>query len=182
LLCVGRLTPAKGQHLLIEALRRIVAAGRDDIELVLAGDGPDADSLRAQSTACGLARLVRFTGALNRDEVRDLYARADAFVLPSFAEGIPVVLMEAMASGLPCLTTRIAGIPELIEDGCDGMLVPASDLDALVERILALADDAPLRARLGEAARRRVAAEYDLEQNIGRLATLFRNRLTGVAA
>ena len=182
LLCVGRLTPAKGQHLLIEAMRRIVAAGRDDIELILAGDGPDADSLRTQSAACGLAKHVRFTGALNRDEVRDLYANADAFVLPSFAEGIPVVLMEAMASGLPCLTTRIAGIPELIEDGRDGMLVPASDVDALVERILALADDAPLRARLGEAARRRVAAEYDLDQNIGRLATLFRNRLTGVAA
>jgi glycosyltransferase involved in cell wall biosynthesis len=182
LLCVGRLTPAKGQHLLVEAMRRIAASGRDDIDLVLAGDGPDADSLRSAAERHGLGPRIRFTGALNRDEVRALYTAADAFVLPSFAEGIPIVLMEAMASGVPCLTTRIAGIPELIEDGRDGLLVPASDIDALVDRITALADDATLRHRLAEAGRRRVTAEYDLERNIGRLAELFRNRLAGVPA
>ncbi len=179
LLCVGRLTPAKGQHLLLETLAQIKTMGRRKIRLVLVGDGPDAASLKALSQRLGITELVRFTGALNQSEVRAFYKTADAFVLPSFAEGVPVVLMEAMASGLPCLSTRIAGIPELIEDGKDGLLVPPSDIDALVKQILALADDRELRQRLGQAGRIKVAEVYDLERNVGRLAKVFRQQLAG---
>lgn len=178
LLCVGRLTPAKGQHLLLETLARIKATGRGKIRLVMVGDGPDAASLKALAQRLGISELVRFTGALNQSEVRAFYKTADAFVLPSFAEGVPVVLMEAMASALPCLSTRIAGIPELIEDGKDGLLVPPSDIDALAKQIVALADDRELRQRLGEAGRLKVAAVYDLERNVGQLAETFRQHLS----
>lgn len=177
LLSVGRLTPAKGQHLLLEALARLRAEGLGHIRLILIGDGPDGQSLKRRAEFLGITDQVRFTGALNQTEVRAFYGTADAFVLPSFAEGIPVVLMEAMASGLPCLSTRIAGIPELIDDGKDGLLVDAANVNALVDRIRTLASDRELRLRLSLAARDRVAREYDLERNVGVLAEIFQQRL-----
>jgi glycosyltransferase involved in cell wall biosynthesis len=179
LLCVGRLTPAKGQHLLLQALADLKGRGRHDIHLTLVGDGPDAASLKAQTAQLGLDKQVVFTGALNQDEVRLRYRDADAFVLPSFAEGIPVVLMEAMASGLPCLSTRVAGIPELIEDGTSGLLVPPSDVAALAARILVLAHHPELRQRLGTEGRHRVLHQYNLPHTINELGRVFRQQLQG---
>jgi glycosyltransferase involved in cell wall biosynthesis len=176
LLCVGRLTPAKGQHLLLEAMARLRDKGVP-VTLTLVGDGPDRALLESRCQELGLAARVHFAGALNQDAVRPLYGQFDAFVLPSFAEGIPVVLMEAMASGLPCISTRIAGIPELIEDGENGLLVPASDVDGLCARILRLIEDPSLCERLRHSARRRICAEYDLEHNIGKLAELLDQRM-----
>jgi glycosyltransferase involved in cell wall biosynthesis len=176
LLCVGRLAPAKGQRILIEAARRLVDEGRD-LRLVMVGDGPDAPDLKATVAAYGLERQVQFTGALNQNAVLEWYARADAFALPSFAEGVPVVLMEAMACGLPCVTTRITGIPELIEDGRDGLLVTPSDDEALAAALARLMDDPALRVRLGSAGRARVQADYHLGRNVDRLAALFQRRL-----
>jgi glycosyltransferase involved in cell wall biosynthesis len=109
--------------------------------------------------------------------VLDWYARADAFALPSFAEGIPVVLMEAMASGVPCVTTRITGIPELIRDGEDGLLVTPSDSGELAEALARLMEEPALHARLARAGRARVCERYDLEHNVTRLGQVFRARL-----
>ena len=103
---------------------------------------------------------------------------ADAFALPSFAEGIPVVLMEAMASGVPCVTTRITGIPELIRDGVDGLLVTPSDSSELAEALERLMRNPELRKRLALKGREKVCEGYDLERNVTRLATVFAKRLS----
>lgn len=176
LLCVGRLTPAKGQHLLLEAIAALHNGG-EKVQLHLAGDGPDRVSLQRHAEALGISELVTFHGALNHDQVRALYAICDAFVLPSFAEGIPVVLMEAMASGLPCISTRIAGIPELIEDGISGFLASPSSLEELTDRLHQLIHDPELRNRLAVNGRKRVCEAYDLDRNIAGLAQLFQRRL-----
>ena len=176
LLCVGRLTPAKGQHLLLDAIAALHTAG-EKVRLDLAGDGPDRSSLQRHAEALGINPLVKFHGALNHDEVRALYASCDAFVLSSFAEGIPVVLMEAMASGVPCLSTRIAGIPELIENGESGFLASPSSLDELTERMRQMIHDPALCNRLAINGRKRVCEDYDLERNIAGLAQLFQRRL-----
>ena len=180
LLCVGRLTPAKGQGVLIEAAARLRDWGRD-FRVVLVGAGPDEAELKASVRALGLESQVEFTGPLNQEEVQARYAQADAFVLPSFAEGIPVVLMEAMASGVPCVTTRITGIPELIRDGVDGLLVTPSDALELADTVTHLMDDPDLCRELGEAGRRRVEAEYELSRNVRRLGSLFKARLVPLA-
>jgi colanic acid/amylovoran biosynthesis glycosyltransferase len=176
MLCVGRLTPAKGQHLLLEAMARLRERG-EQVQLVLVGDGPDRVSLQALAQQLQLEEIVTFCGALNQDEVKAAYQRCDAFVLPSFAEGIPVVLMEAMAFGLPCVSTRIAGIPELITDGENGFLTSPSDIEDLVSRLHLLINDPELRARLGASGRARVCDAYNLDTNITLLDTVFRRRL-----
>jgi glycosyltransferase involved in cell wall biosynthesis len=176
LLSVGRLTPAKGQRLLVDAAARLAGAGRD-FRLVVVGTGPDEAELRRAAETHGLEDRVEFTGALNQQQVLDWYARADAFVLPSFAEGVPVVLMEAMACGIPCVTTRITGIPELIRDGLDGLLVAASDTDELVGALGRLLEDADLRERLAREGRARVCEHYDLDRNVARLGQIFAARL-----
>jgi glycosyltransferase involved in cell wall biosynthesis len=174
---VGQLQPAKGYHLLLDACAALVAAGHD-VRLTLAGDGPSRRSLEAHTAALGLAGRVAFPGAVNHDEVLALFAETDAFVLPSFAEGIPVVLMEAMASGLPCVASRITGIPELIVDGESGLLVTPAETGELADAIARLAGDDALRARLGCAGRARVRAAYDLDRNVGHLVELFAARVT----
>jgi colanic acid/amylovoran biosynthesis glycosyltransferase len=179
-LCVGRLVPAKGQHVLVAAIDELVREGRD-VRLRLVGDGPDRASLEDDVQRRGLERRVEFTGALDADRVRELYGSASAFALASFAEGIPVVLMEAMASGLPCVTTRITGIPELIRDGVDGILVPPSDAAALAAALRRLIDDPACRMGLGLAGRSRILEAWNLERNTARLADVFRRRAAGDA-
>jgi glycosyltransferase involved in cell wall biosynthesis len=111
------------------------------------------------------------------DRVKALYRDADIFALASFAEGIPIVLMEAMAMEIPCVTTRITGIPELIRSDIDGILVAPSDEQELAEAIRRLAEDPNLRRSLGEAGRKRVIDKYHLGRNTERLAEIFRRRL-----
>lgn len=176
ILCVGRLTPAKGQHILLQAVERLARDGRH-VELRLVGDGPDRPSLEQEVRERGLSERVLFTGAVDQDRIRELYADADVFALASFAEGIPVVLMEAMAMTIPCVTTFITGIPELIRDGVDGLLVAPSDDEGLAQAIARLMDDAELRRRLGTAGRQRVLEKYDLDRNTERLAAVFQRRL-----
>lgn len=178
ILCVGRLAPAKGQHILIQAVARLVAAGHP-VQLVLVGGGPDRESLEAQVQRLGLTAQVRFEGVVNQDRIRTLYAQADVFVLASFAEGIPVVLMEAMAMEIPCVTTFITGHPELIRDGIDGLLVAPSDDAALAEAIAGLIADPERRRHLGQAGRLRVLERYNLEPNTRHLAGILRRRLGG---
>jgi len=160
----------------VAAVDRLARAGRA-VRLRVVGDGPDRAALEHDVAARGLAGHVVFEGAVNQDRIRALYAQADAFALASFAEGIPVVLMEAMAMEIPCVTTCITGIPELVRDGIDGLLVAPSDDEALAAALGRLMDDAALRRRLGEAGRRRVEEKYDLSRNTDRLAEIFRRRL-----
>ncbi len=180
ILCVGRLVPAKGQHILVEAVAALVRDGRD-VRLRLVGDGPDRAALQAQVARLGLGERIFFEGVVNQDRIRAIYAEADCFALASFAEGIPVVLMEAMAMEIPCVSTCITGHPELIRDGVDGILVTPSDDQALAAAIAGLIVDPERRRALGEAGRRRVVEKYDLETNTRRLADIFRRRLGRMA-
>jgi colanic acid/amylovoran biosynthesis glycosyltransferase len=125
-------------------------------------------------TERGLNTHIIFEGWQNADRVRTLYQQADIFALPSFAEGIPVVLMEAMAMEIPCVTTRITGIPELIRDQVDGLLVTPANDEELAVAIGRLMDDPELRRRIGRAARQRVVESFDLRRNTAQLAEIFR--------
>jgi glycosyltransferase involved in cell wall biosynthesis len=176
LLCVGRLAPAKAQLLLVRACKGLAEDGRQ-FRLRIVGEGPDRAGLTAEIAQLGLEEKVFLTGALNQDEVRALYRECDLFILGSFAEGVPVVLMEAMAMEIPCVSTYIAGIPELIADGLEGLLVPASDDKALQGAIGRLMDDPQLREQLGREGRKRVMASYDLTRNVRNLGELFQRRL-----
>jgi colanic acid/amylovoran biosynthesis glycosyltransferase len=171
-ICVGRLVPAKGQHVLLAAIAQLRSGGRD-VRLRLVGDGPDRGSLQLAVRQLQIEDAVCFEGAVNQDRIRDLYIKAEVFALASFAEGIPVVLMEAMAMEIPCVSTWIAGIPELIRDSIDGLLVAPGDIEALASAIARLMDDRELRLRLGAAGRRRVIDKYDLSRNVLRLAEVF---------
>jgi glycosyltransferase involved in cell wall biosynthesis len=172
LLCVGRLAPAKGQQLLLQACARLQGEGLD-FELRLVGDGPDRAPLEHALQALGLSGRVSLLGARNQSEVREELALADLFVLPSLAEGIPVVLMEAMAFGLPTLSTTVNGIPELIRDGETGLLVSPGDVSALCAALRRLLTEPTLRATLAGHGRRQVRAHFELDRNLARLAEIF---------
>ena len=175
-LCVGRLVAAKGQRILIESVEMLRREGRS-VELDLVGDGPDRAMLEAFVHTRGLGAGVRFAGAVGQDRIRDFYGAADCFAMASFAEGIPVVLMEAMAMEIPVIATGINGIPELIRDGVHGVLVAPSDVRGMADALARLMDDEALRARLGAAGRVKVLAEYELAASADRLVGIFRRRL-----
>jgi glycosyltransferase involved in cell wall biosynthesis len=172
IMCVGRLTPSKGQHLLISAVEQLLAKGRN-VRLRLVGDGPDMPSLRRQAAETHSPGAFLFEGAVTQSRIREFYARTDIFCMASFAEGIPVVLMEAMAMEIPCVATCITGIPELIRDRVEGLLVPASDVIGLAAALSELIDNPELRERLGRAGRYRVMECYDLTSNTKALAEIF---------
>lgn len=180
ILCAGRLASVKGQHVLIAAMEMLIREGRR-IRLRLAGDGPDRAALEQDVAARGLSAHVSFEGNLNQDQLRALYRESDALVLASFAEGLPVVLMEAMAMEIPCIATWVAGVPELIRDEVNGLLVAAGDAASLALAIARLASDADLRLRLGRAARQSVQQAFDVGKNVARLAEVFRRRLAKTA-
>jgi glycosyltransferase involved in cell wall biosynthesis len=176
IICVGRLVPAKGQHVLLDAVARLIRQGKP-VRLRIVGDGPDRASLEQSAREKNLGASVVFEGSVNQDRIRDLYAQADVFALASFAEGIPVVLMEAMAMEIPCVTTWITGVPELIRDGVDGLLVPPADIGALADSLARLRDDPALRRRVGAAGRARVIDKYNLRPSVARLGEVFQERL-----
>jgi colanic acid/amylovoran biosynthesis glycosyltransferase len=184
-LCVGRLVAAKGQHVLLDATDRLVRKGVR-IRLRLIGDGSERASLEQGAARRKLKPYVIFEGSINQDRIREFYCGADAFVLASFAEGVPIVLMEAMAMEIPCVATYVGGVPQLIRDDVDGLLVPPADVRALVSAIERLIADPGLRLRLGAAGRARVLERYNLEPNVIRLAKIFsaqlEKRIPGTAA
>lgn len=170
--CVGRLSPEKGQRGLLEALRDIHERGII-AQLEFVGDGPERAALEAAVQAKGVAGLVTFAGALPEDETLARVARADAFVLPSFMEGLPMVLIEAMALGKPVIASAVAGIPELIEHRRNGLLVRASDWRELAEAMAEIVRDPALREQLGAAGLRTVEHEFAIERAVGPLIELF---------
>ena len=176
IICVGRLAPVKGQHMLIAALAALVAEGRD-IRLRLVGDGPDRLALEQDVERRGLSHRVVFEGNVNQDRLAELYRDSDAMVLSSFAEGLPVVLMEAMAMEIPCVAPWVNGIPEIITHERDGLLAPPGDAEALARGIARLMDDAELRCRLGRNARLKICEKFELRRNTEYLADVFKRRL-----
>lgn len=177
LLCVGRLVPAKGQHVLIDACIRLKKEGHRFM-LTIVGEGPDKVSLEQAASSGGLNGAVTFTGVLGQDKVRECYDRADLFILASFAEGVPVVLMEAMAKEIPVISTRITGIPELIEHEKDGLLATPGDVDDLADQIRRLLVDPDLRRQFGKAGREKVISRYNLHKNNLEMVTLFNTEAT----
>jgi colanic acid/amylovoran biosynthesis glycosyltransferase len=173
ILCVGRLTPEKGQSLLVDATARLVAEG-SPVELVFVGWGPSLPELQADVRRRRLDDRVAFTGALGQDQLAAAFAAADIFCLPSFAEGVPVVLMEAMATGLPVVSTVIAGVPELVRHNESGILVPPGRPDLLAAALQRLVDDPSERVRLGSNGRITVEKEFDLTDNCRRLIEVLR--------
>lgn len=178
LVAIGRLAPQKGFPLLLPALAQ--ARQGADIHLTIVGDGAMREALVSQIDALGLADAVRMTGWLSEADVRAALLSAHALVLPSFAEGLPVVAMEAMATGRPVLATAIAGIPELVLPDETGWLVPAGDIASLARALLRVAaTPRDQLARMGETARRRVLARHDVRTEAGKLGTLFHQAITG---
>jgi colanic acid/amylovoran biosynthesis glycosyltransferase len=160
IICVGRLSPEKGQLGLIEAFALARKRGLD-AELVLVGDGQDRAAVMARVVGAGVGPYVKLLGRQPEDRALEETGRSDVLVLASFMEGLPVVLMEAMALGVPVIAPDVAGIPELVEHGHTGMLFTAGDWDQLADRMLALGADASLRERLASAARHRVEEQFD---------------------
>lgn len=175
---VGRLVPEKGQRLLIEAVASLLRTGAD-VRLSLAGDGPERASLKQLAAELGVTGQVEFLGAIPHTAVDELLRRTDVFCLPSFAEGVPIVLMEAMAMELPVIASRVMGIPELIEDRVSGRLVAPGSLPELADALSELVADADERRRLGHAARTRVASEFELRGNACRLRGVYEEQLNG---
>lgn len=173
LVCVGRLCEQKGQLLLVEAVAALHARGVR-VRLVLAGDGEMRPAVERAIAAAGIGAQVTIAGWVNADQITEMLQDARALVLPSFAEGLPVAIMEAMARERPVLSTYIAGIPELVRDGVDGVLIPAGDVQALsgaIARLLAATPDEI--AAIGASARARVLERHDSHTEAAKLAALF---------
>ncbi len=174
IVCVGRLAPVKAQEILIRACQSLTASGYK-LKLNVVGSGPDEARLRKIGNEAG--DFVVFEGLRNQEEVISIYRQCDVFALPSFAEGVPVVLMEAMAMQIPCVATWVNGVPELIASEEQGLLVAPSDEQGLTEAIRRLLDDVDLRRSIGAAARAKVLCSYDLNKNVTLLGEIFRRRL-----
>lgn len=173
LCCVARLGPQKGMHILVDAVA-VVAGERPDLRVVVLGDGPLRSALEAQAATRGVSANITFAGLASGDAVRQHLMDARAFVLPSFAEGLPVVLMEALALRRPVLTTWVAGIPELV-DAQVGWLSPPGDVAALADAIRAVLDTPVAQlAAMGDVGRARVRAMHDSMANGAQLAALIK--------
>ena len=171
--CVGRLCEQKGQLLLVEAVARLAARGVA-CELVLAGDGEMRRDVEAAIARHHLESSVRITGWIDGEQVRKEILDARLLVLPSFAEGLPVVIMEALALRRPVITTYVAGIPELVRHGENGWLVPAGDVAALAGALEEAISESPLTlARMGEAGRARVLERHAIDTEVAKLAEHF---------
>ncbi len=174
LVCVGDLCEAKGQILLLEAASRLAAKGIH-FEVVLAGDGPMRKELESLITTLDLADRVRITGWISSDAVRDEILEARALVLPSFAEGLPVVIMEAFALRRPVLTTYIAGIPELVRAGENGWLFPAGSVDDLAAAMQECLARSPENLQtMGDAGHDRVILRHAIDAEVAKLGALMR--------
>jgi colanic acid/amylovoran biosynthesis glycosyltransferase len=158
-LFVGRLVPEKGVLLMLDVAEELRERG--GVEIVMVGAGPMRDELDRQIKNRGLNEIIRLVGAIGQDDLPDWYGWADVFCLPSFNEGLPVVLMEALLTEAAVVTTAIAGIPELVRTGETGIVVPAGRSDLVARAIEQLMDDPALRRELGAAGRRAVEADFD---------------------
>jgi colanic acid/amylovoran biosynthesis glycosyltransferase len=181
LLAVGSLVKEKGHAYLIEACR-VVAMNRIDFRCIIVGEGlnrPDLEKLIMRHKLGGKVELV---GAIPHERIQAYFDRADIFVHPSTSEGIPVALMEAMSKRLPVIASRITGIPELVKDSVNGILIPAGDVVALAEGIMRLLSDTDLRMRLGANARETISRNFNREVNTKKIKELLEAEFMKVTA
>ena len=167
---VGRLAAEKGFDLLIQAADRLLNAGVD-AELVIVGEGADRPRLEALIAHCHRGDRLHLLG--HRSEVRDLYEAFDVFALSSLREGLPNVLLEAMALEVPVLATRIAGVPRLIEDGINGLLVQPGSVDELTQALGRLLSDVELRQRLRQAGRETIVQRYSFSARMDKVRAIY---------
>ena len=160
-LMVANLRPEKGHDTLIDAASAVLRTFRD-ATFIIAGDGTERDRLVAHAAQRGVAGAFSWLG--HRDDVGAIVATSDIFVLPSRTEAFPNALLEAMAAGLPCVATRVGGIPEIISDGRTGLMVRVDDPVDLADALCRLMSDAPLSAQLGASAAQDVAVRYSFER------------------
>lgn len=176
LVCVGRLVEQKGQLVLLEAASRLVESGKE-FRLLLVGDGELRPQLEQLIDDLQLTAYVTITGWASNEEVRQFMLLSRALVLPSFAEGLPVVLMESLALQRPVISTYIAGIPELVEPGTSGWLIPSGSVTALAE---AMAEALSLPRKeleiMGCAGAKRVAQQFNSRTEAKQLSSLFRKQ------
>jgi glycosyltransferase involved in cell wall biosynthesis len=178
LLGVGRLVPKKGFDVFVEACGLLARQGVEFNAVIAGPDGEHADEVRDRIAALGLGERVRLPGPMGQAELCEEYRRADAFCLPcrlldDDRDGIPNVLVEAMACGLPVVTTGVSGIPELVVDGHNGLVVAPDDPPGLAEALLRVREDRPLAERLGRRAQATVRERFDGSRSCRRLAELF---------
>lgn len=168
---VGRLAPVKGLRVLVEAFKAL-QKNYPDAQITVVGDGPDREWLEKQAKDIP---NITLTGALSQDRVAEVLAQAHALVLPSFAEGVPVVLMEAMAAGRPVIATQVAGVSELVETEVNGLIVPPGHLDALINALETIASDPAKRERMGQNGRDKVTKDFNIAVEAPKLAAHFRH-------
>jgi len=178
LLTVGRMASVKGIPILLDAIKQLLP-DHPDLTLTVVGDGPERQDFEQRAKDLGIGKNVNFVGYQSQSEVRERLTETDVFVLPSFAEGVPVVLMEAMAAGLPVVTTRIAGVAELVDDGQSGSLVPPGDKHALIDAIDELLTDPDKRTGFGHAGHQKVGAEFNIAKESAWLRRIMTAALQG---
>ncbi|WP_288356582.1 glycosyltransferase family 4 protein [uncultured Cycloclasticus sp.] len=173
LLCVGRLCEQKGQLLLLESMKSLKESGVD-YKLILAGDGPMRAEVEKRIKEYSLTDRVEITGWISSEEVKSLLIKSRGLVLPSFAEGLPVVIMEALALYRPVISTYVAGIPELVKHGENGWLVPAGDVSALTEAVHGLLNtDTDTLLRMGQHGHDAVNFQHNIKEEAEKLGRLF---------
>jgi len=172
ILSVGRISAQKGFPVLVDAVAELAAMVERPVRLIAAGEGPEREALQRRAKELGLD--AQFIGAVGQDEILGLYHQADAFCLPSFMEGLPVVLMEAMACGVPVVTTDVAGIGELVVHDQTGLLSRPGRADLTARQLARLVEDPALRDRVSEAGRQAVVAEFDIGHTVDSMSMLFK--------
>lgn len=169
---LGWLGKRKGFYDLLEAfhkVRRVIPC----CKLECAGDG-DLEPARAFVDALGLTESVAILGWISSEKREEMLQRATLFVLPSYAEGLPMSLLEAMAAGLPVVTTSVGGIPDVVTDGVEGIIVDPGDVSSLADAMTKILLDTKLRHRLGKCARQRITGEFDIDSAVKKIETLYR--------
>jgi colanic acid/amylovoran biosynthesis glycosyltransferase len=176
LVTVARLTQGKGHGVLLEALRQLRDRGLA-VRLILVGDGPKRSELEALARELGIESAITFAGAVGREDVHEYYRAANAFCLPSFHEGVPIVLMEAMALELPVVATDVMGVRELVEHEGNGLLIRPGRSDLLADAVERLIVDPDWRRRLGAAGRETVQQRFDIRRSAAEIHTAFEELL-----
>jgi len=176
---VGRLMPVKGQEHFLACAHRLLRT-RDDLRFIIVGDGPLFGYLKQLAMTLKIDKHIAFLG--HREDVDDLLRAMDLFVLPSLHEGIPIVLLEAMALGKPIIASRVGGIPEVVQEGVNGLLVSPAAPDELATVCIKLLTDRDLAKQYGEAAQRRVDREFSAKSMAAHTYNLYRELLEGQAA
>ena len=176
LLFIGRLASVKGLPILLESLAQL-KPNYPDLCLTVIGDGPEKDYLQQMVKELNIENQVKFVGYQSQESVRNYLQQTEIFVLSSFAEGLPVVLMEAMAAGVPVIATQIAGVSELVDNGVNGYLVPPGNVAALTEKIEKLIVSPELRTQFSLQGRKKVEQEFNINDEVKRLSLIIRNSL-----